>query len=117
MTLNAKIIETVTPIIPVCVPDLLVPEAGESVPEEYCTFLYDLVPEGLGDNAATLSRALVSLHYFAPLRASTLAKRKALRQAIEAEESFSFPGVENASDQTGQHFVFEFEALGADLEG
>lgn len=34
MTLNERIIAVVTPIVPVCVPDLLVTEAGETPPEK-----------------------------------------------------------------------------------
>ena len=37
MTLNEKIIAVVSPVVPVCVPDLLVTEAGETPPKRYCT--------------------------------------------------------------------------------
>ena len=84
MTLNERIIAVVTPIVPVCVPDLLVTEAGETPPERYCTFNYSEMPEGIGDNAAYLTRALVQVHYFAPLRESTIKTRHALRDAIAA---------------------------------
>ena len=61
MTLNERIIAVVTPIVPVCVPDLLVTEAGETPPEEYCTFNFPLEPEALADDTAQLQRALVQL--------------------------------------------------------
>ena len=112
MTLNERIIAVVTPIVPVCVPDLLVTEAGETPPEEYCTFNYTELPDGLGDNCAALTRALVQVHYFAPLRESTIKTRHALRDAIAAVDNFTLPSIENATDETGQHYVLEFDAVG-----
>lgn len=112
MTLNERIIAVVTPIVPVCVPDLLVTEAGESPPERYCTFNYSELAEGIGDNAAHLTRALVQVHYFAPLRESTIKTRHALRDAIAAVDNFTLPSIENATDETGQHYVLEFDVVG-----
>lgn len=112
MTLNERIIAVVTPIVPVCVPDLLVTEAGETPPEEYCTFNFPLEPEALADDTAQLLRALVQVHYFAPLKANTVATRRKLWQALAAVDAFTAPDITNATDQTGQHYVFEFEAVG-----
>ena len=112
MTLNEKIIAVVSPVVPVCVPDLLVTKPGETPPERYCTFNYPELPDGLGDNRAALTRAVVQVHYFAPLKASTLAVRRALRDAIAAVDDFTLPSIENATDETGQHYVLEFDAVG-----
>ena len=112
MTLNERIIAVVTPIVPVCVPDLLVTEAGETPPEEYCTFNYNELADALGDNRAHAMRALVQLHYLAPLKANTVATRSALWAALAAAEDFSPALIENATDRTGQHYVFEFDAVG-----
>ena len=112
MTLNERIIAVVTPIVPVCVPDLLVTEAGKTPPVEYCTFDYSELAEGIGDNAAHLTRAVVQVHYFAPLRESTVGVRHALRDAIAAVDEFTLPNIENATDETGQHYVLEFDAVG-----
>ena len=112
MTLNEKIIAVISPVIPVCVPDLLVTEPDETPPERYCTFSYSELAEGIGDNAAHLTRALVQVHYFAPLKSSTLAVRHALRDAIAAVDNFTLPSIENATDETGQHYVLEFDAVG-----
>ena len=57
-------------------------------------------------------RALVQVHYLAPLRANTVATRRALWQALAAVDAFTAPDITNATDQTGQHYVFEFEAIG-----
>lgn len=117
MTLNGRIIAVVTPIVATCVPDLLITQAGKTPPEEYCTFNFPLEPEAIADDAAHLQRALVQLHYFAPLRSSTVSTRRRLWSALAAEEIFSPASIENASDQTGQHYVYEFEAVGRLLGG
>lgn len=117
MTLNEQIIAAVTPVVPVCVPDLLVTEAGETPPEEYCTFRFDLISDALGDNRAHAMRALVQVHYLAPFRANTAATRRKLWAALAEVEDFTAPDITNASDQTGQHYVFEFEALGGVADG
>ena len=77
MTLNEKIIAAVTPIVAVCVPDLLVTEPGETPPEEYCTFDYTQTAGLAGDDGTDVGLARVQLHYLAPLKASTVAKRRA----------------------------------------
>lgn len=117
MTLNETIIQTVAPIVSVCVPDLYIPEAGETPPEEYCTFNFDLAPLSPGDDAPHLRRALVQLHYFAPRRRQTMRQRRELLAALEGVEEFSAVAVENASDEDGQHYVFEFEAVSPDPLG
>lgn len=108
MTLNDIIIKTVSPVIKPVVPNLY---TGESV--RYCTFNYSEMPEGIGDNAAHLTRAVVQVHYFAPLRESTIKTRHALRDVIAAVDNFTLPSIENATDETGQHYVLEFDAVGS----
>lgn len=107
MTLDDLIIKTISPVVRPVVPNLY---TGESV--RYCTFNYSELPEGIGDNAAHLTRALVQVHYFAPLRESTIKTRHALRDAIAAVDDFTLPSIENATDETGQHYVLEFDAVG-----
>lgn len=111
-TINERIIEAVTPVVAVCVPDPLVADAGEA-PAEYCTFTYSEIPDDFGDNAPGAMRYLVQVHYYAPWKTSdgesnnTMATRKALRRALAA--GFTYPSVEDASDGDSQHFTFEFE--------
>lgn len=107
MTLDDIIIKTVSPVVKPVVPNFY---TGESV--RYCTFNYSEMPAGNGDNAAHLTRAVVQVHYFAPLRESTIETRHALRDAIAAVDNFTLPSIENATDETGQHYVLEFNAVG-----
>lgn len=117
MTLNEQIIAAVTPVVPVCVPDLLITEASETPPDEYCTFRYDDLADALGDDSAHVMRALVQVHYLAPLRANTVETRRKLWAALAAVDAFTAPDITNASDQTGQHYVLEFEALEGVADG
>lgn len=111
MTLNAKIIATITPVVGVCVPNLLVLEAGETAPEEYCTFDYDPAARLAADDACEETVAQVRVRYYAPLKASTVSRRRALRRAIAAVGEFSLPREQDASDEVGQAYVYTFEAL------
>lgn len=109
MTINERIAAAVEPVVAVCVPDEYNGEA-----EEYCTFNYTEIPEAFGDDAPELIRYSVQLHYFCPLGRNSLSTRQKLRRAILAAD-FTAPEVIPASDETGQHYVFEFEVLGGDV--
>ena len=111
-TLDDRIIAAVTPVVKPCVPNEYTGEAGE-----YCTFNYNELSDAFGDNRAHAMRALVQLHYLAPLKANTVATRRKLWQALAAVDEFTAPDITNATDQTGQHYVYEFEAVGQWLGG
>lgn len=106
MNVNEAIIAAVTPVVPVCEPDIYRGEA-----KEYCTFNYTEMPDGFGDDLPTLSRCAVQLHYYCPEGRNSISTRRALRRAI-LDADFTAPEIVNASDKDGQHFVFEFEVLG-----
>lgn len=112
MTLSSLIRKTVLPIVEVCVPDEYKTEAGVDPAKVYCTFNFFELPEGIGDDCAFFTRAAVQLHLFTPLKTPTTALRRRLWAALAAVEDFSLPTVENASDDIGQHYVFEFDAVG-----
>ena len=50
MSINETIIQAVTPIVPVCVPDVYRPDAGETPAEVYCVFNYTESPDVFGDD-------------------------------------------------------------------
>ena len=106
MTIHEEIKTAIESVVPVCVPDIYRGEATE-----YCTFNYSKIPDAFGDDVPDLIRYLVQLHYYCPEGQDSLNTRQALWEAILAAD-FTAPEEENASDETGQHYVFEFEALG-----
>lgn len=107
MSLNEEIRAVVTAIVPVCDPDYY---GGEQ--ETYCTFGYTEIPANPGDNAPQAYRCLVDLHLFLARSENSVVIRRTLRRAITAVDTWTAPTITNASDETGQHFVFEFEAIG-----
>lgn len=84
--------------------------------DEYITFGYDSIPADFGDDEAGAERLLVSVHLYAPTGRNVLAKRRAIKKALEGIGA-TFPFYTNASDKNGQHHIFECElAVGAGAE-
>lgn len=117
MTLNETIIQAVTPVVPVCVPDLYKTAPGETPAPIYCTFNFSLLPDAVGDDRAHLMRALCQVHLFTPLKASTVALRRRLWSALAAVEDFTLPEIANVTDEYGQHYVYEFDAAAEWVDG
>lgn len=109
MTINEQIKAAVEPVVAVCVPDKY---GGEAM--EYCTFNYVEIPEEFGDDAPELIRYAVQLHYFCPAGHDSVKTRQDLRKAILAAD-FTAPEITNAGDETGQHYVLEFDGFGGDV--
>lgn len=108
--LDDKIRAAVEPLVPVCVPDLY---TGDK--EEYCTFNYNEIPAGFGDNIPHAVRYLVQVHWVLPLKQRPQPKKKELRRALIQVRGFSAPEIVNASDGGVQHYVYEFEAVDGDI--
>lgn len=106
MSMNSIIRGAVAPVVPTCVPDLY---GGKET--TYCTFQYTEFPRNFGDDAPQETLYLVQVHLFAARGENTLKTRKLLRQALLAA-GFTAPEIENASDETSQHYVFECEYAG-----
>ena len=113
MSINEQIIQAVTPVVLTCVPEPYQPNEGDAV-STYCTFTYTEMPDNFGDDQPEVIRYLIRLSYYAPLIGAdgesnnTLSTRKALRRAIFAA-GFTYPSVENLTDDVSQRFDFEFE--------
>lgn len=114
MSVNSIICTAVTPIVPVCVPDVYRPLPNETPAVEYCTFNCSEIPDAFGDELPEAIRYLVQLHYFLPTGASPIAKKKQLKNAL-LNAGFTYPSVTNASDSDGQHIIFESEYCDGDI--
>ena len=106
MAVEEKILAAVTPVVAECVPDLY---TGDE--EEYCTFHFSEIPDGFGDNRAHAVRYL----WFLPLKRRPQPKKRRLRQALAAVRGFTTPEIVNASDEIGQHYVYEFQAVDGEV--
>ena len=110
MSIEAAIIEAVTPIVAVCVPTLY---EGEEA--EYCEMNAEEIPTAHGDDVPHAVRYLVQLHYYYPKAGhNPNAKKQALRRALGALDG-TCPTITNASDEVSGHLVFEFEMVDGDL--
>jgi hypothetical protein len=115
MSIDATIRTALTPIVPIVKPIVY---AGTEL--EYIVFNYTELPALHADNRPHAIRYLVQLHWFAPWRTESgvainpNVKKKQIKQAL-ANADFTYPRVINASDDEGQHFVFEFEAVDGDV--
>lgn len=110
MSINETIITSVTPIVPICVPDVYRPAAGEQGAETYCTFDYTETPEVFGDDMPDAVRYLIQLHLFLPVGATPLRLKRQLRRAM-LEAGMTVGDFTNASDLTSQHYVLECQAV------
>lgn len=105
MAIDERIKAAVTPVVPECMADEYTGAA-----EEYCTFNFDELPMAHGNNRPHAVRYLIQVHYFLPKGRRPFLKKRELARALLAAD-FTFPTIENASDETGQHYVFECEAV------
>lgn len=110
MTVDEKIMDAVKPLVGECVENLY---GGDA--EEYCTFNLNEIPAGFGDNTAHAVRYLCQVHWFLPLRRNPRPKKKRLRQALAAVKGFTTPEIVNATDEIGQHYVYEFQAVDGEV--
>ena len=108
MSVNKAIMGAVSPIIPICVPNVY---RGTEL--EYTTFNYSELPDDFGDDSPGTIRYLVQVHYFCQTDKNPLGEKRKIRNALSAS-GFTYPSTTDASDDEGQHFVFECEYVDGD---
>lgn len=75
---------------------------------EYIVFNYSMIPADFGDDDAGHYLALVQVHLYAPHEKNTVKLRRKISRRLVAA-GFTRPSVTPASDERGQHYVFECE--------
>lgn len=108
--LDDRIRAAIDPLVAVCVPDLY---TGDE--EEYCTYNYNEIATMFADNRPHVVRYLIQVHWFLPLKRRPQPKKRALRRALGTMPLATWPTIENASDEIGQHYVYEFQAVDTEL--
>lgn len=93
---------------------LLYAAAGEH-PARYYTFAVSSFGDDFGDDEPGCERWLVSVHLFAPLTENCVRRVKETKQAL-FDAGFTWPEFTDATDQDGQHFVFECETVDTEEE-
>lgn len=76
----------------------------------YYTFNYDLLPTNFADNHPLCERALIQVHFFAPLKFDSFRRRYETRKALTAA-GLGYPETVDTSDRDIQHYVFECETI------
>ncbi len=81
----------------------------------YFVFNLDTFGDDHGDNKPQHEIALIQVHFFCPVGVNSVLTRKSIKKKL-FQAGFGYPGMTDASDDTGQHWVFEVDAVeGVDL--
>lgn len=83
-------------------------KSSSAIQFRYYTFSCDSFGADFGDDEPGCERCLVHVHLFAPLNQNCLQQTRETKRALFAA-GFTWPNVTDATDQDGQHFVFECE--------
>lgn len=86
--------------------------AAKKHPARYYTFSCASFGADYGDDMPGHERWLVHVHFFAPLGENWNKRVRETKRALSAA-GFTWPEFTDATDQDGQHFVFECETVGA----
>ena len=84
--------------------------AAKRHPSRYYTFSCDSFGANYGDDEPGCERCLAHIHLFAPLNQDCFRQIRDTKRAL-FRAGFTWPEVADATDQDGQHFVFECETV------
>lgn len=107
MTVEERIVAALAPFGDPVEKSLLYAAAGE-LPERYYTFSCSSFGADYGDDEPGHERWLVSVHFFAPRHGNYSRRVRDTKRAL-FRAGFTWPSAVDASDQEGQHVVFECE--------
>lgn len=107
MNLNQRIREALAGIC-----DVIVPQVYTGDAQEYIVFNYSEYPLEFADNAPHTVGYSVQVHLFMPLKANPFDKKDSIQNALFTA-GFSYPSIQDVTDDEGQHYVFQttFEEL------
>ena len=109
--INKDIMDALKPIVPNVYPDVY---TGKET--EYIVFLYDIQPANFGDDYPFHINYDVRVHYLAPLKKDVIDKRIAIIKALSELNFSTYPEETNATDDEGQHYVYDFVMMGETFE-
>lgn len=112
MSPDAILREALTPIVPTVVPHVY---RGEDL--EYITYNYSTLPALDADSAPRAAIHLLQIHWYLPAAPEGSVNnvnpnaKKLLISAALAGVFGTWPEIVDASDEDGQHYVFELQAM------
>ena len=107
-TMAERVRAAILPLVPECDPGVY--RGNEP---EYSVYQLTRQPALHGDDAPHAQRYLVMVHWFLPAGINPEEKLTQISRALA--QLGTYPTVEDASDLTGQHFVFEMQAVDGGL--
>jgi len=92
------------------------PDTYNGPDKTYFVFNHNTIPDDFGSNLPWHERALIQVHLFCPHTFDSVKLRKDIKLAL-LDAGFTYPSMTNASDEDGQHWVFEFQTAEAVDDG
>lgn len=102
MSINERIIRALSPLGLPVTPDVHRVEDGDT----YITFDFNVRGASYGDNVPQIEVSDVSVNLWAPSGKNVLQMRRMIRFLL-SDAGFTWPDEITASDEDGQHFVYE----------
>lgn len=100
MNLDARIRTALTGICDVIVPQVYTGDAAE-----YIVFNYSEYPLEFADNSPHTVGYSIQVHLFMPLKANPNTMKNSIQNALFTA-GFSYPSIQDVTDEEGQHYVF-----------
>lgn len=86
--------------------DVIVPQVYTGDAQEYIVFNYSEYPLVFADDAPQSIGYSVQVHLFMPLKVNPNTKKDSIKNALFSA-GFSYPSIQDVTDDEGQHYVFE----------
>lgn len=107
VSVEARIVAALSPFGDPVEKSTLYAAAGKR-PRRYYTFACQSFGADFGDDGPGCERWLAQVHLFAPLAENCIRRARETKRALFAA-GFTWPDMTDATDQDGQHYVFECE--------
>lgn len=105
--LNQVLLNALRPICSNVYPDVY---TGKET--EYIVFTFDIRPDNFGDDFPFHLTYDVRVHYLAPLKKDVIRNRVNILVALSNIVGATYPEEVNATDEEGQHYVYDFQVMG-----
>ena len=102
MTINERIIAALN------YGDPVKPNIYTGTADRYFTFNYNTIPDDFADDAPGHERYFIQVHFVCPLNYDSVSRRAEIKTKLFAA-GFTWPNVTDATDEDGQHWIFECE--------
>jgi hypothetical protein len=86
--------------------DVVVPQVYTGDAQEYIVFNYSEYPLVFADDTPQSIGYSVQVHLFMPLKVNPNTKKESIKTALFSA-GFTYPSIQDVTDDEGQHYVFE----------